>query len=115
MLYNVAGKWVKVPAEELRWSLDSGRGDLLGLSTDEKPAQIALEEAGRILHHVQCEHPLQQRGLYLSRHDKTDGVQTSARPSLNGLFLHTLSEGIRVVSFFRAISLIIPEEVKRPL
>src|SRR2546421_7842271 len=52
-----AGRWGKVPAEELEWSLAPGSRDLPGLLADEKPAQKGFTEAKRIIHHAQYQHP----------------------------------------------------------
>jgi hypothetical protein len=58
MLYHVAGRWVKVPAEELGWSLTLGREGLSGLPHHKKPARNAFAEAGRIIHHLPWQHHL---------------------------------------------------------
>jgi hypothetical protein len=41
---HVTGRWVKVPAEELGWSLASGREGLSALSHDKKPARNGFGE-----------------------------------------------------------------------
>jgi hypothetical protein len=46
---------MKVPAEELEWSLAPGSGGLFGLRTDEKQPEVGLETAGRIIHHIPWE------------------------------------------------------------
>jgi hypothetical protein len=42
VLYHVAGRWVKVPAEERGWSLTLGRKGLSGLPHHQKPAPNAF-------------------------------------------------------------------------
>ena len=56
----VAGRWVKVPAEEVEWGLTPGSGGLSGLPTDEKQPEVGLEMADRFLHHVPWEYRGQQ-------------------------------------------------------
>jgi len=44
VLYYVAGRWMKVPAAKLVWSLTPGREGLSGLPHHKKPAQSGLTE-----------------------------------------------------------------------
>ena len=44
VLYYVAGRWMKVPAAKLEWSLTPGREGLSGLPHHKKPAQSGLTE-----------------------------------------------------------------------
>src|SRR5213078_4044967 len=44
VLYYVAGRWMKVPAAKLVWSLTQGREGLSGLPHHKKPAQSGLTE-----------------------------------------------------------------------
>src|SRR2546421_783179 len=56
VLYYVPGRWVKVPAKGLTWSLTLGREGLSGLPHHQKPARSRFGRPGRFIHHVQCEH-----------------------------------------------------------
>jgi len=57
-LYHVAGRWVKVTAEELGGSLALGREGLSGLPHQQKNRpEVGLEMAGAIIHHIQWQHP----------------------------------------------------------
>ena len=42
VLYDVVGRWMKVPAAKHDWSFASGRGDQSGLSNDKHPARKAF-------------------------------------------------------------------------
>ena len=53
---HVAGRWVKVPAEELEWNLAPGSGGLSGLPTEEKQPEGGLQRTERFIHHVQSLH-----------------------------------------------------------
>ena len=53
---HIAGRWVKVPAEELEWSLAPGSGGLSGLPTEEKQPEGGLQRTERFIHHVQSLH-----------------------------------------------------------
>jgi len=44
VLYYVAGRWMKVPAAKLVWSLTPGREGLSGLPHHKKPAQSGFTE-----------------------------------------------------------------------
>ena len=51
-LCHVAERWVKVPAEELGWSLTPGREGLSGLPMTQNRPEVGLKRAGRFIHHL---------------------------------------------------------------
>ena len=53
---HVAGRWVKVPAEKLVWSLTRGREGLSGLPITKNRPEVGLQRADRFIHHVEWEH-----------------------------------------------------------